>query len=279
MPARFSRRRVMSALAGTAILGPSGEAEARRLNPQEHFEVTRTELSVPGLDPAHDGLTIAQLSDLHVGRHTPDGRVIAAVRALNEAKPDLVVLTGDYVTTSRDPVERVPQLLSEITSPAFATLGNHDHWAGAAQLRKGLERAGITVLQNEHTVTRVRGAALAVLGVDDGQTGNDDVERTFQGAPSHGTRLVLAHAPPTADKLPAWADLVCLAGHTHGGQIVVPRLTPGLFRRVGQPYLRGVYRVRGNQLYVNRGLGFGRGSPLLRVGSDPELALITLRVG
>ena len=86
-------------------------------NEAELFEVTETELRFAGLPPEHDGLRIAQLSDIHVGRTTPDGRIISAVRKLNELKPDVVILTGDYVTTRRDPLDRVPQLLRDIAAP------------------------------------------------------------------------------------------------------------------------------------------------------------------
>ncbi|MHB8872858.1 MAG: metallophosphoesterase [Myxococcaceae bacterium] len=282
MPHALSRRSLLTALAGATVLGPAvvhAADKERRRGEWNRFEVSRTELLVPGLDPAHDGLVVGQLSDIHVGRNTPDGRVIAAVRELNEAGPDLVFLTGDYITTRRDPIDQVPRLLAGIAAPTFAVLGNHDHWTDAPRLRRDLEAAGYTVLQNQHTVTRVRGAPLTVLGVDDGRSDHDDVDATFKGAPAAGTRLVLAHNPPTARKLPAWGNLVCLSGHTHGGQVTIPGFTDGLFRRIGQPYVRGLYTVRGNQLYVNRGLGFGKGSPLVRVGADPELSLFTLRVG
>jgi predicted MPP superfamily phosphohydrolase len=273
----FTRRTFLSALASTATGATAAEAAPRRYSPKERFEITRTELFVEGLDPSHDGLVIAQISDVHVGRNTPDGRVIVAVRELNAAKPDLAVLTGDYVTTRSDPFDRVPLLLKNIAAPTFAVLGNHDHYADAKRLRRDLENVGYTVLQNEHTVTRIRGAPFTVLGVDDERTGHEDVPQTFKGAPTEGSRLVLAHTPPTANRLPAWANLVCLSGHTHGGHFMIPRVTEGIFKRAGQPYIRGLYKVRGNQLYVNRGLGFGAGGPILRMNSDPELSLITLR--
>jgi len=146
-------------------------------------------------------------------------------------------------------------------------------------VRTELEKLGYTVLQNAHTVTRVKGAELTVLGLEDSTTHHDDVDATFKGAAAAGSRIVLAHTPTAANKLPAWQDLVCFSGHTHGGQISVPRVTEGIFKRAGQPYIRGLYSVRGNQLYVNRGLGFGRGSLVPRLNSEPELSLVTLRAG
>jgi uncharacterized protein len=292
------RRRSTVALAGAAPRGHGGRNELRPvantlrtlddwedpfhpedrlLRPRHRFVVTETVLHVPGLHPAHDGLRIAQLSDLHIGQATSDVRILRAVNAVNARRPDLVFLTGDYVTHSPRPLPRVHRLLSGRAGRVFVVLGNHDHWVDAPFLRRGFERLGHTVLQNEHRVVRVHGAPATILGIDDERTGHADVERTFDGAPCCGTRLVLTHVPPTVERLPAHANLVQFSGHTHGGQIVVKGLTEAVFRRYGQPYIAGHYHVRGNQLYVNRGLGFGFGGPYLRRGSQPEVSLFTLR--
>jgi predicted MPP superfamily phosphohydrolase len=273
---RLSRRGVLSALVATAALPRTARAATRKAG-AEFFEVSRTEVFIRGLDPAHDGLTIGQLSDIHVGSATPDGRIVSAVQAMNSAKPDLVVLTGDFVTTRSDPRPKVGELLGELTTQSFAVLGNHDHWTDADEVADALEKKGISVLRNAHTTVRVKGADFTVLGVDDTTTKNDDVESTFKGAPTRGSRLVLTHTPTGVRKLPPWSDLFCLSGHSHGGQIHVAGLTEAFFKRFGQPYLRGHYEVNGNQLYVNRGLGFGRGGRHPRVDSEPELALFVLR--
>ena len=123
---------------------------------------------------------------------------------------------------------------------------------------------------------RLLAAGHTVVGVDDSTTKHDDVHKAFQGA-HKGSRLVLTHTPSAAKKLPVDEDLLCLSGHTHGGQWEVPQLTEGIFKRIGQPYYRGYYRLRGNQLYVNRGLGYGKGTRLPRLNSDPELSVLTLR--
>ncbi len=275
---RVTRRGALSGALAALTVPKLAKAEHKRIA-TEQFEITRTEVWMPSLDPAHDGITVAQLSDIHVGQGTPDGRIISAIRALNEQKPDLVALTGDYVTTRKDPYDRVPDLLRAIEGPTFAVLGNHDHWTDAKYLRRGLEHVGHTVLQNHHTVTRLRGVDFTIVGVDDGRTEHDDVEAAFKGAPEGGSKLVLTHLPQTARKLPAWQGLLCLSGHTHGGQIHIPRVTSAVFARAGYPYLRGEYAVHGNHLYVNRGLGFGKGSHLPRLGTDPELSVFVLRSG
>jgi hypothetical protein len=299
---RFSRRRTPAARAASSaatshrrearhhaqvahgqprneLLGRSGRDPLRpeeRLRWRDHFSLTENVLHIPGLHPSHEGLRVAQLSDVHVGMATSSVRIRRAVEYVNAAAPDLVFLTGDYVTHSPKPLPRVPELLAGLKGPVFVVLGNHDHWVNAPYLRNGFERLGYTVLQNEHRVVNVRGAPACVLGIDDGVTRRDDVEATFRGAPASGTRLVLAHTPPTIEKLPAHAGLVQFSGHTHGGQFVVRGLTEAIFRRAGQPYISGHYTVNGNQLYVNRGLGFGFGGMYLRRGSQPEVAFFTL---
>ncbi len=276
---RPTRRSLLGGALGAALFSDKAQAAAgAERRGSAGFSLARVELRVPGLDPAHDGLTVAQLSDIHVGTATPDARILAAVAAVRRAQPDVTVLTGDYLTHSLDPRDKVGPMLAGLPGPTFAVLGNHDHRVDARYLRAALERNGYTVLQNQHTVARVRGADFTVVGVDDGGTRHDDVERALRGVAPSGSRLVLAHSPPTARKLPEDGGLLCLSGHTHGGQIQLGRLTDAIFARVGQPFVRGLYPVNGNQVYVNRGLGFGRGGSFPRYGSEPEVSLFTLRV-
>jgi len=272
---RLSRRTALSAFAAT-VFAPAAVRAERRLIASEFYEVAHVEVFLTGLDPAHDGLTVAQLSDIHVGSGVPDGRVISAVRTLNELKPDLVVLTGDFVTTRFDPVRRVPELLEPLEAPTVAILGNHDHWTHPGEIRDGLGRIDVPVLQNQNTTTRLKGADFTIIGIDDSTSKHDDVQQAFKGA-KQGSRLVLTHTPACAAKLPAWEDLLCLSGHTHGGQMDFGALTRSMFKNTGQPWYRGAYSGRGNQLYVNRGLGWGSGTRLPRFNADPEVTLFTLR--
>lgn len=269
---KLSRRSLLTAAAGLTF---STVARAQRIG--EHgYQVTHTELWT-ALDPAHDGLRIAQLSDIHVGDSTPAARVRAAVQQVNALAPDLVFLTGDFVTWSKQPLTELAPVLAGLTAPTFAVLGNHDHVVDPRAVRTELEWLGYATLRNQHTRFQARGVGLTILGVDDGGTGHDDVAKAFAGAPPGGTRLVLTHNPLTARALPEQAGLVCFSGHTHGGQLSLPPITDALMRAAGQPYIRGVYSVGGNQLYVNRGLGFGRTDTFLHHGSEPELAVFTLR--
>jgi len=142
----------------------------------------------------------------------------------------------------------------------LAVLGNHDYYAWADGMAAALERNGYEVLRNRTTVAQVRGAPLAVVGVDDPVTRHDDLDASFAGAPAGVTRLVLCHL---ADRGPALArrgaDIV-LSGHTHGGQIYVKGITDRLMKRLGMNYRRGLYDIgsasRRCTLYVTPGVGF-----------------------
>jgi hypothetical protein len=259
------------------LVGAVSSAAAQATRTEHGFELNRVELVVDGLDPAHDGLRVAQISDIHVGDCTPRHRVLGAIASINALRPDLAVLTGDFVTYSRAPLPRVGEQLDGLQVPTVAVLGNHDHFVDADDVSRSLDRCGYAVLRNQHAELRVRGVRFNIFGVDDGGTDSDDVRLTFDGAPKDGSRLVLTHNPITVRKLPKDEGLLCLSGHTHGGQIVIPPITDALSTALGQPYIRGRYLVGGNQLYVNRGLGFGRETDFLHHGSEPELTLFTLR--
>lgn len=276
----MNRRNLLKAAASSALFAPfMANAEARYQPGHEAYEVTETDIVLAGIPQEHDGLRVAQISDIHVGRNTPDGRIISAVNRINEMKPDLVFLTGDYVTRKGDPLERVSIVLKGLNAPTFVVMGNHDHYTDAKFLGDDFGKIGYTVLANQHSVVRVRGKAVTILGIDDAVTKHDNVTETFKNAAVDGTRLVLAHSPPTVDKLPGNANLACFSGHTHGGHFVIPGVTESIFRKAGQPYVRGLHKVNGNQVYVNRGLGFGRGGPMTRMGSEPEVSVFTLRRG
>jgi predicted MPP superfamily phosphohydrolase len=268
---RVTRRQVLT---GALAFGVAAQARPRR----DSFELERVDVKLAGLHPAHEGLRVGQLSDIHVGLGTPDARVLEALRALARENIDVLLLTGDYVTWRPDPVERVGELLGRrLKVPAFAVLGNHDHWTYPKELRRQLEGADVTVLQNRHTVARIKGAPFTFFGVDDARSGHEDIPATFAGSTEGGSALVLAHTPVSVRRLPSRRGLLCLSGHTHGGAIYLPSITPGIFTLAGQPYLRGQYDVGGNRVYVSRGLGFGGTILGPRLASPPEVTVFTLR--
>jgi uncharacterized protein len=237
------------------------------------------EIPIAGLDSRLDGLRIAHLSDIHVGRMTARRHVRRAVELANRAAADLVVLTGDYVCFARREAELLQEQLAGLRarSRVVAVLGNHDYYGGAAQVSAALEHHGYEVLRNQWTELDVDGARLNLVGIDDPVSRHHDLAQAFAGVPERGPRLVLCHGPELANKISQRGADVILSGHTHGGQVVIRGITDRIVGRLGLRYLSGFYQVGPSQLFVTSGIG---ASALpLRVGQSAraEVAIHTLR--
>jgi predicted MPP superfamily phosphohydrolase len=241
--------------------------------------LSRHDVPIRGLDPAHDGLKIAHLTDVHVGMITPKKRIRRAVELANESKPDLVFLTGDYVCYNRKHVARMGEQLRGLVAgtAVIATLGNHDYWTDGEGCARELRNNGYDVLINQHTELFVRGAPLTVVGIDDAITKHDDAEKAFAGVRTR-TRLCLSHCPERADQAAERGANLVVSGHTHGGQVNVKGVTERIYRRITKRrYLSGWYDIGETALYVNRGVG--QSSIPLRAGEGArcEVAIFTLR--
>ncbi|HLZ09008.1 MAG TPA: metallophosphoesterase, partial [Chloroflexota bacterium] len=229
-----------------------------------------------------DGFVLAQLSDLHVGpRIERESAVWQAIEASNAARPDAVVLTGDYAL-GRQSLRALAETLAAIeTRPAFAVFGNHDYRFGPAVRRgiaNGLRDAEITLLDNRNARVECAGHAIWLVGVGDGYTSHDRIDQACCEPESVGRpRVFLTHYPDLLlEESPVKFDLA-LAGHTHGAQIRLPIVADIALRRSVTCYAAGWYDVGGTPLYVSRGLGTS--GYRIRIRARPELALITLRRG
>ena len=250
MSAPYSRRSILRQLTVLAAVGSASPALARERKPKLMIE--RVEILVPGLPPAMDGFRIAQLSDLHLEPFTTAEDILQSVQLCNSLKPDMVALTGDFVTHTARPAPQVAELLSHLTAPygVYASLGNHDFASGAPEVIRALTERKIPVLRNE--IRRIR--------------------------TDNGTLVLMMHEPDAADTIAAaGVQALQISGHTHGGQLVFRGRAPMSLRRAryGKKYLAGRYEVGGLQMYVNRGIGCV-GVPL-RIGCPPEVTELTLR--
>jgi uncharacterized protein len=271
----LTRRDFLKGADGAALAGAAVPATARTA---ERARPERQVFTLPDLDPAHDGLRVAQLSDFHVGERTRPETIRDAIARANEFHPDLVVLTGDYLTHRHSGVSLVRDLLGGLAAPTVAVLGNHDHWVDPRGAARALSAHGYAVLRNRNTTLTLRGAPFTIIGVDDLLSGEARPREALAGA-ARGSRLVLAHGPKTADQLRRLGEpMLCLSGHTHGGQVHIPGVTPFMLRALAhEPYERGLFRLGLVQLYVNRGIG--NSGMRIRVNSDPEVTLAVLRSG
>jgi predicted MPP superfamily phosphohydrolase len=246
----------------------------------------------PRLPAGFEGVRIVQLSDLHIGPHTPRGKLARIAAAVRDAQPDLIVLTGDLVDDYARDVEPFEAGLGRLEAPhgVLAIAGNHDVYAGWAAVREGLERQGIVVLVNDAVRLERNGDAIAVLGTGDpaghhftkrgGAAAAPDVRRALDAARAqvdgaNGFVLALAHNPQLWPPLQRDGVALTLSGHTHWGQLAIP----GRWS-LASPFLdhaMGAYVESESVLYVHPGTNYW-GLPF-RLGTPPEVAVITLRQG
>jgi len=212
-----------------------------------------------------------------------------AVRLTNEAKPDLVVITGDFVCHSQLYLDALTEVVSGFDAPVVCSLGNHDYWSGAGEVRRALHRAGALVLDNAHSVLELGHQRLQVLGLDDAYTGHADRERALRGLRKDLPVIALSHIGEEADGLWAGGVPLVLSGHTHAGQVTLARLHELAVGRIaGHRYVHGLYGTRAlppddsrstrGALYV--GAGIGAAVLPLRLGERGrrEIALFELGV-
>ncbi len=265
------------------------------------IEVTEHDVALAGLPRELDGLRVVQITDLHFGPLCAAAGARRIAARTNACRPDLVVLTGDFV--SYKCMRWVPPAIRELSAlhaslGVHACLGNHDHWEGAEVIRRALAAAGIPVLTNANLRLA---PGLWLAAVDDLMSGVPDLGKTTRGIPAEEAVVLLSHNPMVLPEVAGRPWLV-LAGHTHGGQIALPfvgpRHTAGLpgIRWVSQQYESLGARTHGGRLdavstslypegwytrgrarmYVSRGTGTSQTIPL-RLNCRPEVACFTLR--
>ncbi|HYE65065.1 MAG TPA: metallophosphoesterase [Pyrinomonadaceae bacterium] len=228
------------------------------------------------LPRALDGLRIVQLSDVHHSPFTGGAQIQRAIETANSLEPDIIALTGDYVSHERDYAAPCAEMLGRLRARygVYAVLGNHDHWTDAALITDLFRLEGIRVLINEGMRFEQRGAAFWLAGVDDTMVGMEDLPLALAGSREDEMKLLLAHNPVILRRAArAGVDLV-LSGHTHGGQVAW-RAERGASGRPRRRLLRGLGRQGQTQIYVTRGLG----TVVLpiRYGCPPEVSLLELR--
>lgn len=273
----FLKLAINSFLGGTA-LAFGGAFYSTRLEPA-WVEVAELELALPRLSPAFDGYRLVQISDLHMETWMDSRRLLESVQRVNQLQPDLVAITGDFVTeihpsTPTDLALGLSQL--QASDGVVAVLGNHDYWTDAAIVRQVLVDSGIRELPNQFLTLRRSGTELHIAGLDDHWEGYADLPGLLARLPERGAAVLLVHEPDFADFSAASGRFdLQLSGHSHGGQVVIPFLGPPILPHLAQKYPLGLYQVKEMQLYVNRGLGMAR--PMVRFNCRPEITAITLR--
>ncbi|MBD2598240.1 metallophosphatase [Nostoc sp. MBR 210] len=266
------------------------------------LSVDKITVKIAELPQSLEGITLVQLSDFHYdGMRLSEEMLQEAIAVTNEVEPDLIVLTGDYVTDDPSPIHQLVMRLKHLQSRCgvYAVLGNHDiHYNHSqAEVTNAFTSIGVHVLWNE--IAYPFGEELPVVGLADYWSREFNPIPVMQQLDPLTPRIVLSHNPDTAKILEQWRVDLQLSGHTHGGHIVIPGFGPAVFYykkllkqlpkklRRWVPFwfgdcskvvrywewAQGFHKVANNQLYVNRGLGTYRPG---RLFCPPEVTVITL---
>lgn len=248
--------------------------------------VRHVDVAVPGLAAEFDGVSIGQLSDLHVGPHSSRRFLERVVTTVRELAPDIIAVTGDLVDDRSEDVAAYASSLGALAAPlgVYMIPGNHDVYAGWDEVERALREARLgTVLVNEVKLLRRGEATLALVGTGDpagGRRGTaraaPDVQRMMDAVPDDATVVAFAHNPALWPSLAERGVALTLSGHTHWGQLALPKLGWSL----ASPFLEhamGAHQDRDSLLYISPGTGYW-GIPF-RIGAAPEVTLVTLRRG
>jgi uncharacterized protein len=284
-----TRRRFLQVAAGVAATGALALGEDTAILEPNRPTLVAMEVALARLPDAFDGFTIAQLSDFHYDEHFSAVPLRAAIEIVNNLHPDLVVLTGDFVTVpifhrrfhttkrAASAAEPCASLLAQLHPRLgmVSILGNHDVKSDAPRIIDTLQSHGLPVLRNRSIPIEQGGSRIWLCGLDSVWEGNPDVDLALHGVPSEELVVLLVHEPDFADKAAHYPVDLQLSGHSHGGQVWLPGVGAPWLPLFARKYPRGLYRVGPLTLYTNIGLGTIR-LPI-RLNCPPEVTLFTLR--
>jgi len=269
--------------ASVAITAIAVDASVFEPNSPKLVEIT---LPIKRLPEAWDGLRIAQLSDFHYDEDFSVIPLRKAVDVINSLKPDLIVLTGDFVSapffaSSRKKaaglIDPCAQLLTKLKARLglYACLGNHDVGTDPGRIFNTLQSHNIKALRNCSIPLEKDGKRLWIAGVDDVIGGSPDMDITLQKVPADEAVVLMAHEPDYATHVSKYSVDLQLSGHSHGGQVRIPLIGAPILPELAVKYPKGLYQVGNLTLYTN--VGIGTVNLPVRFDCPPEITLITLK--
>jgi predicted MPP superfamily phosphohydrolase len=279
-PPSLTRRQVLSAAVVALPPLATAAAQARALSQLDSFRVRPLRVVLPALPPALDGLTIAHLSDIHVGRFTSRRLLNEVVERTNALRPDLVLMTGDLIDFALADLAAGLDVLKRVEPRVglFVCEGNHDLFEDREEFERRVRAAGLRLLLNESATLRVRGETVQILGLRWGQPGGGhgallaaQMEQLLLLRRPGAFTILLAHHPHAFDRAVEAGIPLTLSGHTHGGQLMLSAnlgAGPLLFK-----YWSGLYRQGSSALVVSNGIG--NWFPL-RINAPAEILHLTL---
>ena len=277
---RLLFQRALGSLAAAVAGGLTVRALQQGLAP---VAVKHVEVPLARLPGALDGMTLVQITDVHVGGATQDrGFIERIVQRINQLEPDIIAITGDLVDGSVEALGHAVAPLANLKARhgVFFVTGNHEYYAGVVAWEAELSRLGIRVLRNEHVpIEHASGHGFDLAGVDDWSSRGfahghgPDLARALAGRDQSRELVLMAHQPRQIHEAAEHGVGLQLSGHTHGGQI----WPWGFMVRLQQGFLAGLEKVGGTWLYTSKGTGYW--GPPMRLGADAEITRIVLRSG
>lgn len=224
------------------------------------------------------GLTIAVMSDFHHDEFHDDTLMGKAIGACNDLQPDIVMLTGDFISRDTAGLDALADHFAHLRSRigVFGILGNHDQWSNPDWIAGRLRKAGVDLLRNEHVAIQApTGQQFVLAGLESAWAGSPRLDRAIRGVPGDVPVILGWHEPDPFEELNDERVALQLSGHTHGGQVCAPGWGAIQLPYLGRKYVAGLYRGKRASLYVTRGVG-AMGVPV-RFCCPPEITLITLK--
>ncbi|MBI5680777.1 MAG: metallophosphoesterase [Methanobacterium sp.] len=244
-----------------------------------HFDVVNINVNIHGMDNVFDGFRIAQITDIHLGQWMSKDRLKGVMQLVNEENPDIIAITGDFVSYDIDNIINDLKYCLTLLKPniaSLAVLGNHDHWLGADKIRKVLKESKIVDISNDTYTVKRDGVNLHFAGVDSVTLNKHRLDLIIEKLPESGPAILLAHEPDFADISSTTGRFsLQISGHSHGGQFIIPGI--GTFIR-GPNFLKypvGKYQVGDMIQYTNRGLGTN--IFWFRINCPPEITIFNLK--
>ncbi len=245
------------------------------------YQLIEQKISITNLPEKFKGFTIGMLSDIHSSPFMLKEEMDAYVKAVNELKTDMIVVTGDFVNSQTEEVYPFAEAFSNLTAPygVYGCLGNHDYFADVDIVAKEIDECGVKLLRNDAIQIHKENSFINLIGVDDiGRkvNPNDYLKNALSSINNTQPKILLCHKPYYMDNFAEHNIDLTLSGHTHGGQIVFGNIDniAVTFANVISKYVRGLYKKENSQMYVNRGIGTSLIA--VRINCPPEITKITL---
>ncbi|MCD7781169.1 MAG: metallophosphoesterase [Methanosphaera sp.] len=245
---------------------------------EDDFDVVPLTIRDERIPPEFDNYRIVHITDIHLGQWINETRLHGVVDMVNNLDPDMIAITGDYLSYQTKYVGQLAKCLKPLRANdvILSVLGNHDHWTDPTKIKQELSKCNIINLENEVYTLHRDGAKLQVAGIDSVTEGKDDMNKVKSQLEENVGAIMLVHEPDFADTTAQYDEFILqLSGHSHGGQITLPKIGTPIRGKNFIKYPAGLYKTRNLNHYTNRGVGTN--TFWLRIKCPPEITNIRLK--